>query len=207
MSRISRRPVSRTKASASRTRPALAKVPARLELGPLLDASCTEDERRWTLVLVRDLSHSPGRVWDVLTDPQHLNQWAPFAPDRNLGRVGDLVVRMIDGDKVDEFPSRVTVAQAPEVLEYTWGEDVLRFGLEATASGTRLVLRHTMKDRNFISGVSAGWHMCLAVADRLLQGRPFGPVVGRMARAHGWDELNLGYAEALGVPPMKWPFD
>ena len=39
-------------------------------------------------MLVRDLRHPPARVWQALTDPEHLREWAPFDSDRNLGTVG-----------------------------------------------------------------------------------------------------------------------
>ena len=47
-----------------------------------------KDGEKWTLVLVRDLRHPPAKVWQALTDPAHLREWAPFDSDRNLGAVG-----------------------------------------------------------------------------------------------------------------------
>ena len=35
-------------------------------------------EEKWTLVLVRELRHSPEKVWEAITDPAHLREWAPF---------------------------------------------------------------------------------------------------------------------------------
>lgn len=56
--------------------------------GPAAGAEVQKDGEKWTLVLVRDLSHPPARVWKALTDPEHLREWAPFDSDRNLGAVG-----------------------------------------------------------------------------------------------------------------------
>ena len=42
----------------------------------------------WTLVLVRELRHPPTTVWQALTDPVHLREWAPFDADRSLGVTG-----------------------------------------------------------------------------------------------------------------------
>ena len=47
--------------------------------------------------------------------------------------------------------------------------------------------------------VAAGWHICLAVADRLPDGDPVGPVVGQNARNYGWDDLSKAYAKRLGA--------
>jgi len=35
-------------------------------------------EEKWTLVLVRELHHSPERVWQALTDPAHLRDGLPL---------------------------------------------------------------------------------------------------------------------------------
>ena len=48
-------------------------------------------EEKWTLILVRELRHSPEKVWKALTDPAHLREWAPFEADRSLGTVGTTV--------------------------------------------------------------------------------------------------------------------
>ena len=41
------------------------------------------DEDKWTLILVRELRHSPEKVWHALTDPAHLREWSPNAPPRS----------------------------------------------------------------------------------------------------------------------------
>jgi hypothetical protein len=42
----------------------------------------------WTLILVRELRHSPDKVWQALTDPAQLREWAPFDADASLSTVG-----------------------------------------------------------------------------------------------------------------------
>jgi hypothetical protein len=46
------------------------------------------DKDKWRLILVRELRHSPEKVWQALTDPTHLREWAPFDVDGSLGTVG-----------------------------------------------------------------------------------------------------------------------
>ena len=47
-----------------------------------------KNEAKWTLILVRELRHLPEKVWQALTDPAHLREWAPFDSDGSLGAVG-----------------------------------------------------------------------------------------------------------------------
>jgi Activator of Hsp90 ATPase homolog 1-like protein len=50
--------------------------------GPARGAQVRKDGEKWTLILVRDLRHSPEKVWQALTDPAHLREWAPFDDEK-----------------------------------------------------------------------------------------------------------------------------
>ena len=167
--------------------------------GPLAEVDrAATDDGRWTLVFVRDLRHPPAKVWAALTEPGQLSEWAPFVADRDLGSVGDATLTMIDGDVSEAMAASVRRVEPPTLLEYTWGKDLLRWELAPTGSGTRLTLRHTVQDEDWLPKVAAGWHICLDVAERLLDGRPIGPIRGSEAMNFGWGELNDSYAARLG---------
>jgi uncharacterized protein YndB with AHSA1/START domain len=150
-----------------------------------------------TLVLVRDLRHPPEAVWAALTGPARLREWAPFLADRDLGSPGAAVLTMVDGETTEDLPATVRRAEPPHLLEYTWGDDLLRWELTPTATGTRLTLRHTVTERGIAPMVAAGWHICLDVAEHLLDGDPVGPIRGAEAKEFGWDDLRAAYDERL----------
>jgi uncharacterized protein YndB with AHSA1/START domain len=158
------------------------------------------DGDRWTLVFVRELAHPPQRVWSALTDPEELRAWAPFDADRDLGATGAATLTMAGGDGSEKSQVTVRRAEPTRLLEYTWDQDLLRWELEPTGSGTRLTLRHTVQDPEWIPRVSAGWHICLDVMDLMLSGRAIGRIVAEDAQAHGWEELHAKYAAVLGAP-------
>ncbi|RLP87694.1 SRPBCC family protein [Micromonospora sp. BL4] len=151
-----------------------------------------------TLVFVRDLRHPPAAVWAALTDPARLAEWAPFLADRDLGSPGAAVLTMVDGETAIPASATVRLAEPPHLLEYIWGDDLLRWELSPLDSGTRLTLRHTVADPGVLPMVAAGWHLCLDVADRLLDGDPVGPIRGAEALDFGWSELRDTYADRLG---------
>jgi uncharacterized protein YndB with AHSA1/START domain len=179
----------------------------RFDPGPVLPVGADHrlDDDRWTLVLTRDLHHPIERVWAALTDPEQLARWAPFEADRDLGSEGSATLTMIDGELRTDLASAVTRAEPLRRLEYSWGTDVLRWELTPTPDGTRLTLRHTVQDRDWLAKVAAGWHLCLLVAQRLLDGRPIDPIRGTSAMRYGWEQLNDAYAEQLGVPVTPSP--
>src|SRR3981081_1022983 len=144
------------------------------------------DEDKWTLILVRELRHSPEKVWQALTDPAHLREWAPFDADGSLGTVGTTVKLTTVGAPTPHVSeTRVTRADAPKVLEYNWGGNDIRWELEAFGGGTRLTLWHNF-GRRFISMSAAGWHICFDVLDRLLSGTARGRAAGGEAMKCGW---------------------
>ncbi|MDI1462695.1 SRPBCC family protein [Catellatospora sp. KI3] len=169
--------------------------------GALADVHCEPSGRRWTLVLARDLPHPPRAVWTALTEPARLSRWAPYDADRDLSGTGGAVLTMVDGDERHDLDAEVLRAEPPALLVHTWGEDSLRWELVPSAgAGTRLTLRHTMADRDWLPKVAAGWHLCLDVLARLLDGEPVQAIRGRDAKAHGWAGLHDAYAVELGLP-------
>jgi uncharacterized protein YndB with AHSA1/START domain len=174
-------------------------MPPAFDPGPLLAVSGYRDGERCTVVLHRTLAHPPETVWAVLTDPELLGRWAPYTADRDLGAVGPATLTMIDSASPADLPSTVSAAQAPRLLEYTWGGDRLRWELAADDGGTRLTLAHTVEAPGWMPKVAAGWHLCLLVAQHLLDGAPIPPIVGEAALGYGWQALADGYARQLDV--------
>jgi uncharacterized protein YndB with AHSA1/START domain len=168
-------------------------------------AHVEKEGNKWTLVLIRELRHSPEKVWLALTDPVHLREWAPFDADGRLGRAGTkvkLTTVGAPGPHITE--TTVTRADAPKLLEYKWGDFDMRWQLEAVAGGTRLTL-WTNIARPFISMGAAGWHISFDVLDRHLAGRPIGRMVGpELMKLDGWQRLNADYAKQFGVEPPNW---
>jgi uncharacterized protein YndB with AHSA1/START domain len=174
--------------------------------GPASGAQIRKDGEKWTLILVRELRHSPEKVWQALTDPAHLHEWAPFDADRNLATVGTTVKLTTVGAPTPRVAeTTVTRADAPEVLEYKWGGFDMRWELEDLGGGTRLTLWTNIGHR-FIAMGAAGWHICFDVLDRLLSGTPIGRMVGPEAmKFDGWQRLNAEYAQQFGMEPPNWP--
>lgn len=167
--------------------------------GPASGAQVQKDGETWTLVLVRELRHPPAMVWEAITDPAHLSQWAPFDADRSLASAGPVKLSTVGTPTPQVSETTVKRAEAPRLLEYNWGGGDLRWELEPLGSGTRLTLWHNI-DRRFISWGAAGWHICLDVLERLLEGDPMGRMVGpEVMNLEGWQRLTAEYANQLGV--------
>ncbi|HEX5438451.1 MAG TPA: SRPBCC family protein, partial [Gemmatimonadaceae bacterium] len=177
----------------------------RYEPGAASGAEVRNDGETWTLVLVRDLSHPATKVWKALTDPAELREWAPFDADRSLATIGTATLTTVGAPTPHVTETQVKRADAPRVLEFTWGGQDIRWELEPlSGGGTRLTLWHAI-DRNFISMGAAGWHICLDVLARFLGGQPIGRIVGPEAmRFGGWQRLNAEYAQQFGVETPGW---
>ena len=169
--------------------------------GPAGGAQMRKQEgENWTLILERELRHSPEMVWEALTDPGHLREWAPFDADGNLGIEGS-TVKLTTVGAATPFVTETTVtrADAPKALEYKWGGNDMRWELERVGGGTRLTL-WTSINRRFIAMGAAGWHICFDVLDHLLAGQRIGRPVGVEARKFpGFQRLHREYAKLFSV--------
>lgn len=168
--------------------------------GTASGAQILKEGEKWTLMVVRDLPHPPGLVWQAITEPEHLRQWAPYDADRNLGIVGTAKLTTVGAPSPHVTEGRVKRADAPRVLEFTWGGQDIRWELEPLGgSGTRLTLWHNI-NRNFIAMGAAGWHICFDVLERHLVDEPIGRIVGADAmKFGGWQRLHSEYAKQFGV--------
>jgi uncharacterized protein YndB with AHSA1/START domain len=174
--------------------------------GPASGAQVRKEGEKWTLILVRELRHPPEKVWQALTDPSHLREWAPFDADGSLGTVGATVKLTTVGARTPHVTeTKVRRADAPKVLEYNWDDFDIRWELEALGDGTRLTLWHNI-DRRYIAMGAAGWHICLDVLDHLLSGTPIGRTVGPEAmKFGGWQRLRTEYAKQFGIETPNLP--
>src|SRR5277367_3761777 len=116
--------------------------------GPASGAHIQKDGEKWTLILVRELRHSPEKVWQALTDPAHLREWAPFDSDGSLATPGTTVkLTTVRAPTEQVSETKVIRADAPKLLEYNWGPMDLRWELEPLGAGTRLTLWHNIDRR------------------------------------------------------------
>jgi len=168
--------------------------------GPAAGAKVQKEGEKWTLVLVRDLRHPPPKVWQALTDPTELSEWAPFDADRSLAAVGPVKLSTVGAPKPQVSETNVKRAEPPKLLEYNWGGQDIRWELEPLGvGGTRLTLWHNI-DRGFIAWGAAGWHICFDVLERSLAGEPIGRMVGpEVMKFSGWQRLTAEYAKQFGA--------
>ena len=163
--------------------------------GPAAGARVLKDAEKWTLVLVRELRHPPAKVWEALTEPAHLREWAPFDADRSLASTGTVKLSTVGAPQPQVSETVVKRAEKPTLLEYSWGDGDMRWQLEPLGKGTRLTLWHNI-DRRYISWGAAGWHICFDVMDRFLAGEPIGRMVGPdTIKFDGWQRLQAEYAQ------------
>ena len=161
-----------------------------------LKAEVRKDGDTWTLILVRELRHSPAKVWQALTDPKQISEWAPFDADRSLATVGPVKLTTFGTPTPMIAETSVQRAEPEKLLEFTWGGN-LKWELEPAGSGTRLKLWHNI-DRRFISWGAAGWHVCFDVLEHLLAGEPLGRIAGPETMKLGaWQQLTAEYGKQL----------
>ncbi|HUR77567.1 MAG TPA: SRPBCC family protein [Acidimicrobiales bacterium] len=115
---------------------------------------------RAKLTFVRELRHAPEEVWAAITEPEGLRAWFPSAieGERVAGAALKFVFPFPDAPVMEGV---MRVYDPPQVLEFDWAQDRLRFELEPIDGGTRLTLVNTFTDYDKSARDAGGWHACL----------------------------------------------
>lgn len=146
----------------------------------------------WQLCFVRHLAHSPERVWAALTEPDELAAWFPDTM-RGALRVGERLEFSTEYHSIPGFAGTVLAVEPARLLEFTWGEDTLRFEIEPTAEGCTLTLRDSIAELGKGARDGAGWHVCLEQLAARLAAEP--PDADPGAR---WAAVHPSYVAAFG---------
>ncbi len=167
---------------------------------PIENPKLMQEQEDWVLVLKRVLNHPPEKVWDALTRADQVPKWGPFSADKDLTEVGAVRLKHINTPEAEEMEGYVLEVNAPHLLVFRWGADILRWELAALGKGkTTLVLRHRFADRKQAPSYAAGWHLCLDGLAGTLAGEQMPSMVGEEALKYGWQELYEVYEEKLGI--------
>ncbi len=141
-----------------------------------MDASLSKDGPRYTLRFERQLAHSPKKVWQVLTDGELLKQWFPcdVVGEWTVGAKLQFVFEKGEGEGIEEadLQGEVLSVEPFRLLEYRWGQSILRCELIAEGDGCRLIFSETFEDGSIAARNAAGWEMCLANMEAVLRDRP-----------------------------------
>lgn len=139
-----------------------------------MDATLDKDGARFQLALVRHLPHAPEKVWRVLTERELLEQWFPcdVHGEWKVGAPLRFEFRHGEGEGLPEEQMRgeVLVVDTNRLLEFSWGDHVIRCELVADEGGCRLHFSDTFDDPSWGARNAAGWEMCLESMDLLLEG-------------------------------------
>ena len=125
-----------------------------------------------TVVVERDLPHSPEKIWRALTEGPLIEEWLmknDFQPV-----VGHRFNLRADWGAVD---CQVLAVEPHKTLSYTWGtyglESVMTWTLTPTSEGTRLRMEQSgfrPDQQQAYQGANYGWQNFIANLERVVGG-------------------------------------
>jgi len=157
-----------------------------------------------TLRFVRRLPHPPAAVWRVLTEPEHLAAWFPTTVEGDLTPGATLQYNFRDMD-LPGFDGAVLAVDPPRLLEFSWGDERLRFELTPDGPHTVLSFSASFAEIGRAARDAAGWHTCLDLLGYDLAGAK-----APWPQDDRWRVVHADYVRALGPeaatigPPAEW---
>ena len=123
------------------------------------------------LTFVRDLPHPQDKVWRAITEPEGLAAWFPSTIDgeRRAGAPLRFVFPFPDAPVME---GTMLAYEPMSLIEFLWGDDVVRIELSSTDGGTRLTLTDTFTEYAKAARDAGGWHASLDNLGYGLDGLP-----------------------------------
>ena len=150
------------------------------------------DDGRWQLRFTRSLRHPQEKVWRAITEPEELAQWFPTTIEGERTPGAKLTFSFPEG-KIAPIEGEMLAYDPPALMEFRWGNDILRLELRPTSEGTELILLDTLEELGKAARDGAGWHACLAALEAHLSGSPD----ARDAMSL-WKDVQPRYVETFG---------
>ena len=158
-----------------------------------------------TLRFSRRLPHPPDKVWRALTEEKHLAAWFPTTIEGELAVPGSSLVFGFRHVPIPPMDGQVLAFEPPRLLEFSWGDERLRFELTAQPSGTLLAFSASFAETGRAARDGAGWHACLDELQYALDGLPV-----PWSTDERWRLVNPEYVSRFGPdaatvgPPQEW---
>ena len=156
------------------------------------DGTLEQVDGRWQLRFVRRLAHPPARVWQAITEPEHLAAWFPARIDGARAPGARLTFVFEHGEGPDG-EGEITAFDPPSLLELRWGDERLRFELAPDGDGCLLTFVDAFDELGKAARDGAGWHACLDLLERDLAGDPAPETSGER-----WADVHPRYVERFG---------
>jgi uncharacterized protein YndB with AHSA1/START domain len=137
----------------------------------------------------RYLAHSVERVWRAVSEPAELSRWMPAA--------ADWTPKLGEAFELGGQHGQITELDPPQVIAWTFADDLFRFTLHAEGEGCALVFTHVFGNAKLAAQTAAGWDCYLdrlaaqLAGDYLSAERAHEPVGERHER----------YAASFGLDP------
>jgi uncharacterized protein YndB with AHSA1/START domain len=148
-----------------------------------MNASLAPAANRFDLSIAESFGHGLEDVWQAITNASLISKWMPVqVVEMDLRRGGIGTMLNPDGStglsEVTEFEPMTAFGFRAYANGQTRGDrdNLVRFHLAPTESGTQLTVVQTIDQRLISPMVACGWEACLNALKAILGGKPYQPV-------------------------------
>lgn len=151
-------------------------------------ASLIKNDNVFIATFERTFDQPVEKVWSVLTENNQLAKWMSHLEIKDMRKGGLIIFNHNDGSG-NFIEMEITDYVEQSVIEFEWGNDIVRFEVHPTETGSVLLLKEFIKDlTDHTPKDLAGWHMCLNIFNDVVNG-----VENQMPDNNEWEKWYEEY--------------
>jgi uncharacterized protein YndB with AHSA1/START domain len=131
------------------------------------DDSLARFESIFRIDLDRSFDQVPEKIWEAITDSNHVSDWMKF-PARIDAHVGGAI--FVDFTPDEPLSGVICKWEPGRTFAYTWGSSIVEWHIARDLAGSKLRLSHIGVRPKFLAGIAAGWHAFLDQLEGHLKG-------------------------------------
>lgn len=155
-------------------------------------ATLTKSNNEFIATFERTFDQPVEKVWAVLTENNQLAKWMSHLEIKDMRKGGLIIFNYNDGSGQTE-EMKITDYEHQSVIEFEWGNDIVRFEVHPSEIGAFLILKEFIKElTDHTPKDLAGWHMCLNVFRDVVNG-----TVNQLPNNNEWEKLYKEYIKLV----------
>jgi len=127
-------------------------------------------ETVYKVVIEKNYQHPITKVWEAITNSEHVSKWMEYRADINLKVGGHFHIEFGGGDDLNGVITKIVTN---EKLFYAWNDSIVMWELDGDATKTSITFTHNGLSHEKAIELGSGWEAFFDYLDPFLSNKSF----------------------------------